>query len=517
MIEDACYGPGGVTESISLRKSALKARIEQQRELIEAFDRAQLKQQQQEAAAAAAAATALAAMQSQSNSVHSTPRSSGFFGASAAALLSSSSSSTASLNRQSATAGAGAGFNSLDYSDMRLSLSSSTPALHHQQQQQQQQQQQHQQQQQQQQDPAQWYAEQTELLEQLKAELQLLREQGDEFNLIMHRVPHILRITAQGRLVIYRDQDSESEVRFIDELIRVRPLDNLRSLPETSMGRFALEWAPSTAPSSLVGGGNSAGASGGSNASSSGSSSGNTSSAWSTMQFSISTPDEFFELIGCHLKRYNTRKVKQIRRLQELFSQSQLEVDRTYPQIEVLLERLWTAIFPHDPSTSRAPHQWKLLGFQNNNPATDFRSMGLLGLQCLTYFAETFPVVFRNLVAADREYPIAAACINIAALICQELHLSDKLMQEPVSSPKWHSPLLTLICYLDHEFAFHEIFCAVFELFDRVFVSCNAGYMNFQDVRHRVKTIMLQCLDMRPLSMLELRLLIDRLYPRPWR
>ena len=35
--------------------------------------------------------------------------------------------------------------------------------------------------------------------------------------------------------------------------------------------------------------------------------------------------------------------------------------------------------------TERISKQWQDIGFQGNNPATDFRGMGLLGLKSLLY------------------------------------------------------------------------------------------------------------------------------------
>ena len=40
---------------------------------------------------------------------------------------------------------------------------------------------------------------------------------------------------------------------------------------------------------------------------------------------------------------------------------------------------------PGQDLTNRISKQWQELGFQGDNPATDFRGMGLLGLQCLVY------------------------------------------------------------------------------------------------------------------------------------
>lgn len=40
---------------------------------------------------------------------------------------------------------------------------------------------------------------------------------------------------------------------------------------------------------------------------------------------------------------------------------------------------------PGQDLTDRISKQWQDIGFQGNNPATDFRGMGLLGLKCVLY------------------------------------------------------------------------------------------------------------------------------------
>lgn len=40
---------------------------------------------------------------------------------------------------------------------------------------------------------------------------------------------------------------------------------------------------------------------------------------------------------------------------------------------------------PGQQLTDRISKQWQEIGFQGNNPATDFRGMGMLGLRCLLY------------------------------------------------------------------------------------------------------------------------------------
>uniref|UniRef100_A0A3Q2D119 ELMO/CED-12 domain containing 1 n=1 Tax=Cyprinodon variegatus TaxID=28743 RepID=A0A3Q2D119_CYPVA len=55
---------------------------------------------------------------------------------------------------------------------------------------------------------------------------------------------------------------------------------------------------------------------------------------------------------------------------------------------ENMLMKLWKELRPDTPLTARISKQWCEIGFQGNDPKTDFRGMGLLGLQNLLYFAE---------------------------------------------------------------------------------------------------------------------------------
>uniref|UniRef100_A0A3Q2R1Z4 ELMO/CED-12 domain containing 1 n=1 Tax=Fundulus heteroclitus TaxID=8078 RepID=A0A3Q2R1Z4_FUNHE len=55
---------------------------------------------------------------------------------------------------------------------------------------------------------------------------------------------------------------------------------------------------------------------------------------------------------------------------------------------ESMLMKLWKELRPDTPLTGRISKQWCEIGFQGNDPKTDFRGMGLLGLQNLLYFAE---------------------------------------------------------------------------------------------------------------------------------
>ncbi|XP_029458314.1 ELMO domain-containing protein 1 isoform X2 [Rhinatrema bivittatum] len=62
--------------------------------------------------------------------------------------------------------------------------------------------------------------------------------------------------------------------------------------------------------------------------------------------------------------------------------------DSENPEHEAMLLKLWNLLKPGVPLEGRICKQWCEIGFQGDDPKTDFRGMGLLGLHSLVYFAE---------------------------------------------------------------------------------------------------------------------------------
>eukprot|EP00299_Pterocystis_sp_00344_P014142 c6993_g1_i1.p1 GENE.c6993_g1_i1~~c6993_g1_i1.p1 ORF type:complete len:231 (-),score=53.17 c6993_g1_i1:41-733(-) len=58
---------------------------------------------------------------------------------------------------------------------------------------------------------------------------------------------------------------------------------------------------------------------------------------------------------------------------------------------EDMLNQLWQSLKPSTPLASRISHQWGDIGFQGNDPITDFRGMGILSLYCLLFYCRRFP------------------------------------------------------------------------------------------------------------------------------
>ena len=97
-----------------------------------------------------------------------------------------------------------------------------------------------------------------------------------------------------------------------------------------------------------------------------------------------------------------------------------------------LLFGVWKTLVPGTPlqitpGKSVVSEEWKEVGFQGKDPATDFRGVGLLGLVQLHYFISTRPTLARRILKSSQApsdgsndvlfYPFACAGINISAFL----------------------------------------------------------------------------------------------------
>ncbi|GBM98692.1 ELMO domain-containing protein 1 [Araneus ventricosus] len=62
------------------------------------------------------------------------------------------------------------------------------------------------------------------------------------------------------------------------------------------------------------------------------------------------------------------------------------------------LLRLWSLLNPDRPLQNRISKQWTDIGFQGDDPKTDFRGMGVLGLDNLLYFATEHSEIARHVL-----------------------------------------------------------------------------------------------------------------------
>ena len=90
---------------------------------------------------------------------------------------------------------------------------------------------------------------------------------------------------------------------------------------------------------------------------------------------------------GAMLDAGSTPPEEALVNLSELHTLMYTPFNATLPAHEALLQRLWSAVAP-DAEYAPVSPAWQELGFQGDDPRTDFRGGGLLSLHCLVHAAE---------------------------------------------------------------------------------------------------------------------------------
>lgn len=233
--------------------------------------------------------------------------------------------------------------------------------------------------------------------------------------------------------------------------------------------------------------------------------------------------DELLDLIYWHLwtplyrliffKNYTTTPAQegeqlhresllQSRRLEQIQQRASTPYDPKILEHQQHLQRLWQASFPGItfPASINSP-RWKEMGWQGENPQSDFRGCGFLSLYLLTYFAEERPEEFVALMKKTRgnrsqwEYPFAAAGVNITFMLMEILELKNIKINENNTGqalPREVQGFLKLLG--NDEYALESLFIESFILLDKVWLEQEASYMEFSQVlvqvKHRVRKVL---------------------------
>lgn len=157
-----------------------------------------------------------------------------------------------------------------------------------------------------------------------------------------------------------------------------------------------------------------------------------------------------------------------------------------------LLDRLWFAAFPQRINVFEdyTDRNWGDLGFQKaNDPASDFRGLGLLGLQQLVYFFENrFSSASSILTLANREsayFPFAATSLSMGTLVLTLLK-EGRLHQKLLTALDTFQLLVKGDETRIHTFVveeLHNVYCEIFERFAILWSASNArNVMDFPRV-----------------------------------
>eukprot|EP01104_Vermistella_antarctica_P014724 TRINITY_DN4689_c0_g1_i1.p1 TRINITY_DN4689_c0_g1~~TRINITY_DN4689_c0_g1_i1.p1 ORF type:complete len:600 (+),score=138.77 TRINITY_DN4689_c0_g1_i1:570-2369(+) len=231
------------------------------------------------------------------------------------------------------------------------------------------------------------------------------------------------------------------------------------------------------------------------------------------------TSSEFLEVLQKVVQSEEDDVLQALLRLQTSILDRQSEgkavaYDKNNASHEALLNSLWTTTFPDTQLESRINDQWGNLGFQGKDPATDFRGMGLLGLQHLLYFANTHTDIFRGMVMKqcertdEKEYPLAVAGINISQMLLGFLGCGASLASSTdlgQQTTRRHSstsapevvrmePEIRPILF-DCPHAVEELYCVALRTLDLKWEEMDAAYMQFPMVLDAVKAVVTDALE----------------------
>jgi len=154
------------------------------------------------------------------------------------------------------------------------------------------------------------------------------------------------------------------------------------------------------------------------------------------------------------------------------------------------LIKLWNIFFNESDFILQSP-EWKKLGFQSDNPLSDFRASGFFCLKNLIYFSEKYTSKFKYLLDINETrsgayYPFAIASFNVTMMLCELLGWGWKkpgvsTAKDPVVYPRivsmlWKNEEVSMEFT---ENVFSELYCLAMVEMDSEWEVSKATYMDF--------------------------------------
>jgi len=175
--------------------------------------------------------------------------------------------------------------------------------------------------------------------------------------------------------------------------------------------------------------------------------------------------------------------LNQIHGYEKLFQQVDRIRRETYnssnAKHEIMLQELWDYLQPNRKLSSRISKDWGDIGFQGEDPMTDFRGMGLLGLINLIYFSKRHNLLAMKALQHSQHpkygYSYAIVGINITGMTYNLM--SNGLLRTHFFNA---SPGLQRLELAD----FNEVYCYLFSQFDEFWMKSEPeNIMAFGEIR----------------------------------
>lgn len=198
--------------------------------------------------------------------------------------------------------------------------------------------------------------------------------------------------------------------------------------------------------------------------------------------------------------------VKHIWGYRQLLAEVEMLRKTTYDADNLEHERklydLWENLMPDDPLELRVTKQWQEIGFQGDDPKTDFRGMGLLGLENLLYFSTEYKAAACHVLSHSRHpsygYAFAIVGINLTSMAWNLLKDGDAKTYFYNTSKDFPA--------LKH---FHQFYSYLFYEFDQFWIECKPrNIMEFSSIRERFERVIRSQLS-DPTGVFKINLAVD--------
>lgn len=180
----------------------------------------------------------------------------------------------------------------------------------------------------------------------------------------------------------------------------------------------------------------------------------------------------------------------------------QTQFDSNNDEHENKLLKLWSLLVPHVTLDARVTKQWQYIGFQGDDPKTDFRGMGILGLDNLLYFAMEYPQISSHVLSHSLHpkygYTYAIVGINITSMAY--FLLKDGSAKTYMFNAKQYLPNVNL---------FHKFYCYLFYEFDKMWIESKPeNIMEFSEIFKRFENAVRMALA-DPASVFRININVD--------
>jgi hypothetical protein len=144
---------------------------------------------------------------------------------------------------------------------------------------------------------------------------------------------------------------------------------------------------------------------------------------------------------------------------------------------------------------ARISNNWKIMGWQKDDPVLDLKTSGVLALHCMLYMAKHFPeqthdMAFRNKSNSKSKYPFAIVGVNITLLLADIIQLKGNGYKSKNNA--------TYLQLFEDSNAFYKIFSICFIYMDNLWTQNNSVRADFGRHISHIKNLVTKLLSRGP-------------------